>query len=435
MRGLNSLQGKVYGSRVSGLMLPFGFYANNRGDQRVIMKGPARRRLLIIDDDNIVRQSIVVYLTDSGFDVIEASNGQQGLDLFQTQKPDIVLTDLRMPGIDGLQVLRSIHEMSPDTPVMVISGAGVIADVVEALRLGASDYMIKPIVDMEMLVHSIDKSLERQALLAENGRYRLELEAANRNLRENLRILERDQKAGRQVQRRLLPQFEQTRGEYHIDQHIEPSLYLSGDFIDFAFLGHRYLAFYLADVSGHGASSAFVTVWLKHLVTRLVREEELFADASTFENGPSHLLEVINRELLETNLGHHLTLFTGVIDTQTHQMRYCVAGHLPMPVITTAKGASFLPGEGKAVGIFKDAQWRVWGLSLPPVFSLVALSDGVLEILDAETLADKEVELLARLGNMPRSIDDACTALRLNTVKDAPDDIAILSISRGLAGA
>lgn len=392
-----------------------------------------RHRLLIIDDDSIVRQSLVTYLADSGFDVLEAGNGQQGLELFDAHMPDIVLTDLRMPGIDGLQVLRTIHGISPDTPVIVISGAGVVADVVEALRLGASDYLIKPVVDIEMLVHAIDKSLERRALLADNQRYRGELESANRVLRENLRILERDQKAGRQVQRRLLPQHPQTRGEYHICQHIEPSLYLSGDFIDFAYLGRRYLAFYLADVSGHGASSAFVTVWLKHLVTRLVREEDLFADASSFDQGPAHLLDVINRELLDTNLGHHLTLFTGVIDTQSHQMRYCVAGHLPMPVMITEDGASFLPGEGKAVGIFKDARWEVWRCDLPKAFHLLALSDGVLEILRSETLADKELELLARLSNMPRTIDAACEALELGAVTEAPDDIAVLSISRGLS--
>lgn len=392
-------------------------------------------RLLIIDDDAIVRQSIAVYLADSGFRVMEAGNGQDGLTLFQQEFPDLVLTDLRMPGMDGLQLLRRIHELSPETPVIVISGAGVVADVVEALRLGASDYMIKPVVDMEMLEHAIARALERRNLVADNKRYRAELESVNRDLREHLRMLERDQLAGRQVQRRLLPRRPQTRGEYHIGHHVKPSLYLSGDFIDYAYLGNRYLAFYLADVSGHGASSAFVTVWLKHLVTRLVREEDLYADASSFEQGPAWLLEVINRELLETNLNHHLTLFTGVVDTLTHKLRYSVAGHLPMPVLITEAGAEYLAGEGKAVGIFKDANWQVYERDLPPRSHLVALSDGVLEVLEADNLADKEVELLARLGNMPRTLAAVCDALSLDSIQEAPDDIAILSLTRGLTGA
>lgn len=399
------------------------------------MDTAVQRRLLIIDDDAIVRESIAMYLADSGYQILEAGNGSDGLALFRAQCPDLVLTDLRMPGIDGLQVLAAIHEHSPDTPVIVVSGAGVVTDVVEALRLGASDYLIKPVVDMEMLVHAINKSLERRDLLADNRRYRTQLEKVNKDLREHLRELERDQQAGRQVQLRLLPRASQTRGEYFVNYHIEPSLYLSGDFIDYAFLGGRYLAFYLADVSGHGASSAFVTVWLKHLVTRLVREEALFNDASSFETGPAYLLEVINRELLETNLGHHLTLFTGVIDTHTHEMRYAIAGHLPLPVLVGPQGADFLPGEGKAVGIFKDAQWQVYSCNMPPESVLVALSDGILEVLPEGELAEKELELLRRLGNMPRTVEAVCEALAVGSVQDAPDDIAVLYLSRGLVRA
>ena len=80
-----------------------------------------------------------------------------------------------------------------------------VADVAEALRLGAADYLIKPLVDMEVLTHSINKALAVLDLLRENQRYRRELEKANRDLREYVRVLERDQQAGRQVQMNLLP--------------------------------------------------------------------------------------------------------------------------------------------------------------------------------------------------------------------------------------
>src|SRR5690606_7951039 len=124
-----------------------------------------------------------------------------------------------------------------------------------------------------------------------------------------LRILERDQLAGRQVQRRLMPKRLQTNDGYDVGHHIAPSLYLSGDFVDYALIKKRYLAFYLADVSGHGASSAFVTIWLKHIVSRMVREEGLFSDEASFERGADAMLQIINRELHETRLNHHLTFF------------------------------------------------------------------------------------------------------------------------------
>ncbi len=386
------------------------------------------RRLLIIDDDAPVRQSIATYLEDSGFEVLEAVGGPQGLALFRQQAPDLVITDLRMPEVDGLQVLRQIHEVAPDVPVIVISGAGVMGDVVSALRLGASDYLIKPVVDMEMLVHSIRKALERCDLLEQNQRYRSELEAANRELRDNLRVLERDQLSGRQVQWRLLPKPLQTPEGYRVNHHISPSLYLSGDFVDYAHIKGSYLAFYLADVSGHGASSAFVTIWLKHLVSRMVREEGLFGDDESFEQGTDLMLRNINRELMDTRLNHHLTFFVGVIDTRSQLMRYVVAGHLPMPILVTEAGAEYLPGSGKPVGIFQDTTWTVYSRQLPERFSLVGFSDGILEILPQKNLAEKQAHLLAEVRRHGDSLESVYEALAVEAVAEPPDDIALLTV-------
>ncbi|HEY7883477.1 MAG TPA: SpoIIE family protein phosphatase [Cellvibrionaceae bacterium] len=389
------------------------------------------RTLLIIDDDAPVRQSIATYLEDSGYRVLEATEGSEGLALFLAHKPELIITDLRMPGLDGLGVLRRLHEISTDIPVIVISGAGVMSDVVSALRLGASDYLIKPIVDMEVLVHSVQKALERCDLLAENKKYREKIELANKDLRENLRVLERDQLAGRQVQRRLLPKPFVTDEGYDIGHHIAPSLYLSGDFVDYAHIRGRYLAFYLADVSGHGASSAFVTIWLKHLVSRMVREEGLFSDEASFEQGADLMLQDINRELNETSLNHHLTFFVGVIDTHTHRMRYVVAGHLPMPILVTNGQAVFLTGRGKPVGIFNDIHWDVHEMQLPEQFSLVCFSDGILEVLPPKTLEQKEAYLLDLLAKKAQNLDSVCAALALKEIDETPDDIAVLTISRG----
>jgi len=388
------------------------------------------RKLLIIDDDASVRQSVVAYLEDSGFDVLEATDGVAGLAVFEREHPDLVVTDLRMPGTDGLALLKALREQAPEAPVIVISGAGVVGDVVQALRLGASDYLIKPVVDMEMLVHSVNKALEGRDLRLQNQRYRKKLERANRGLRDNLRMLERDQQSGRQVQLRLMPKPIETPEGFKIAHHIAPSLYLSGDFIDYAYLGRRYLAFYLADVSGHGASSAFVTIWLKHLVTRMVREEGLFCDRGSFETGARSMLQDINRELKETRLDHHLTFFVGVIDTQTRQMRYAVAGHLPMPILVTDGYGEFLEGEGKPVGIFDQPDWTVYKRTLPKQFSLVCFSDGVLDMLTPRDLAGKEAQLLTRVEQQGADLAEVCKELGIKELSETPDDIAVMTITK-----
>lgn len=397
---------------------------------------PGSRKLLIIDDDAHVRQSIVTYLADSGFVVCSTGDTTAALDLLANPElslPDLIITDLRMPNSDGLQLLQIVHDRYPLLPVIVISGAGVMNDVVTALRLGARDYLIKPLVDLEVLVHSINKVLDRQELEAENQRYRTQLEDANRELKENLRVLERDHIAGRRVQRRLMPSGFTTEDGYTAAHTIVPSLFLSGDFVDYAHIKKRYLAFYLADVSGHGASSAFVTIWLKHLVSRMVREEGLFGDEYSFAQGADLMLRQINRELHETRLSHHLTLFVGVIDTHTHTLHYVVAGHLPMPILLTEAGAEYLTGRGKPVGIFKEVSWEVYERQLPEKFALVCFSDGVLENLPQAELQDKETHLLKLIASSSGSLDSVCNTLVIKEVRDNPDDIAVLSIARGVS--
>jgi phosphoserine phosphatase RsbU/P len=391
---------------------------------------PNPRKLLIIDDDELVRRSVAVYLEDSGFEIFEAADAVQLSSAIAAFNPELVITDLRMPHADGVQVLQEIKQSHPHIPVIIISGAGSLGDVVRALRLGVSDFLIKPILDMEVLVHSINKALERHDLLLENQRYREQLETANTELRESLRVLERDQLAGKQIQKRLMPKGLTTPDNYHVSHYIAPSLFLSGDFIDYAHISKRYLAFYLADVSGHGSSSAFVTIWLKHLVSRMVREEDLFSDAASFATGTDLLLQTVNREIKETRLNHHLTFFVGVIDTHTQVMNYSVAGHLPMPILKTPDKCVYLEGMGKPVGIFKDVTWSVYPLQLPDVFSLHCFSDGVLEILQADTLQEKEAQLLQKITETSGTLASVCNTLQVKDNGETPDDIAILTISR-----
>lgn len=140
------------------------------------LEGNAKYKILTIDDESYIRQSIRTYLEDYGFNVIEAENGCQGLAMFESEHPDLVVLDLRMPQMDGLQVLKKIKEISSDIPLVVASGTGNISAVVDALHLGARDYILKPIEDMSVLYHSIQKCLKESQLKKENMRYQEQLE-------------------------------------------------------------------------------------------------------------------------------------------------------------------------------------------------------------------------------------------------------------------
>jgi len=137
-------------------------------------KGKAR--ILCIDDEEMIRQTIGDYLTDSGFEIIEAANGREGLEVFQQENPDIILVDLRMPEIDGLDVLAAVTEKSPETPIIVVSGTGVLEDAIEALRRGAWDYITKPVEDMAILEIAVENALKHAELLRKNRQYQENLE-------------------------------------------------------------------------------------------------------------------------------------------------------------------------------------------------------------------------------------------------------------------
>jgi len=132
--------------------------------------------ILTIDDEENIRDSFRLFLEDFEYDVIEACNGREGIEKIESEKPDLVLCDLRMPDVDGLEVLQFIKDKELDTPIIVVSGTGVIGDAIEAIRRGAWNYLLKPIQDMSVLLHAISQALERSRLIAENRAYQEHLE-------------------------------------------------------------------------------------------------------------------------------------------------------------------------------------------------------------------------------------------------------------------
>ena len=385
--------------------------------------------LLIIDDDDVVRASLAAYLEDSGFSVLQAGNGQQGLQVFEEHQPDLVICDLRMPQMGGLELIRQVSERAPQLPVIVVSGAGVMSDAVEALRLGAADYLIKPLEDLAVLEHSVRRALDRSRLVLENQRYRDKLEAANRELEASLHLLQEDQTAGRQVQMNMLPESPWVAGEFAFEHQIIPSLYLSGDFVDYFRVDERRIAFYLADVSGHGASSAFVTVLLKFMTTRLMFE---LRRSKMREFKPSEVLSHINRGLINSKLGKHVTMVGGVIDEESGLLTYAVGGHLPLPVLHTPEHTRYMEGRGLPVGLFDEATYQDLVVELPPQFSLSLMSDGILDLLPGDTLKDKEAALPEIVKAAGGSLDGLRQRFGLATLGEMPDDIALLVLSRNL---
>ncbi|MEH6687830.1 MAG: SpoIIE family protein phosphatase [Halopseudomonas sabulinigri] len=386
--------------------------------------------LLVIDDDDHVRQRISAHLEHGGYDVLQASDASEGLAAFTAQRPGLVLCDLHLGHGRGFELVREITDSAPDIPVIVVSDSGLMSDVVEALRLGASDYLIKPLDDLVLLEHAVRRSLDRSRLRIENQRIRERLERANRDLENHLKELRDDQAAGHQVQLNMLPASPWVSGDYTFEHRLIPSLYLSGDFVDYFRVSDSQLAFYLADVSGHGSSSAFVTVLLKFMTTRLMYEQRKAENAGRIEFKPSDVLSHINRSLIACKLGKHVTMLGGVIDEHKQTLTYSIGGHLPLPMIYADGEARYLLGKGRPVGLFEDAEYHNEVIDLPAQFSLALCSDGVLDCLEGTTLKEKEARLPQLFAESGGALRGLLAGFGLDPNKTMPDDISVLVLGR-----
>ncbi len=138
-------------------------------------------KILLIDDDEGILRLFSKYLEKKNYTVISTSNGEDGFNKYRSENPDLIITDLKMPGISGLDLIKKIVENSKASntdsiPVIVVSGTDDIQDMVQALRHGAWDYLIKPIEDLDILNHAVSKAMEKYSLILENNRYREDLE-------------------------------------------------------------------------------------------------------------------------------------------------------------------------------------------------------------------------------------------------------------------
>jgi len=390
------------------------------------MEQPAR--LLLIEDDVVIRSGMAAFMEDSGHEVLQAGDGDQGLAMCRSQPPDVLICDLRLPGTDGLDVIAAVADELPDTPVIVVSGITQVSDAVQALKAGAWDFLTKPIQDMTVLETSVQRVLARRRLMEENRRYREHLEVLNRQLGDALAQLEADQEAGRKSQFQLLPEDGWEFRGLRFQRRLFPSLYLSGDFVDYFPIDDRRCGFFIADVSGHGAASAFVTVVVKTLVEQYRDGFALEGDVTILH--PEATLRRLDHDLRRQQLDKHITLFYGIIDCDTDRLSWSNAGQYPHPLLRSSGRVQRLDARGMPLGLFGEPRYRAEEAALPDGFALLLASDGLLEVTSRNALEALYASLEADRAADPGALAEA---LDLREGRSLPDDVTLLLITRDSA--
>ncbi len=149
--------------------------------------------ILVVDDDEDILELIERHLSNRGYEVLTAYDGEQAISLLDKLKFDLIITDLKMPKFDGMEVMRRAKEKDPNTEVVILTGHGTVDTVVEALRDGgAFDYLQKPLHNIKQLSFVTKKALERKRLRLENHKLLEEQNDTNSRLRDKLIRVSRD---------------------------------------------------------------------------------------------------------------------------------------------------------------------------------------------------------------------------------------------------
>jgi DNA-binding NtrC family response regulator len=150
----------------------------------LLMGGPAS--ILIVDDEPVVREMFEFLLTGSGYQVSLAADAEEALESLENFDYNLLIVDKNLPGLSGLELMEKVRELRPQAEFMVITGYASYQSAVEALRLGALDYLEKPFEDIDLIKKKIDRAVERQRLLHENAVLADHLRTAHKNLRQTV---------------------------------------------------------------------------------------------------------------------------------------------------------------------------------------------------------------------------------------------------------
>lgn len=374
--------------------------------------------LVVADPDEEAAGPLCHQLEHLGFEPVSAADLKLAQSMCEHAAPELVLCS----GMDWAQQLAAQHRRIP--VVLAHQDAPDADTLTHALRAGLADVWTLPMSD-EQVSERVADIRERSELAASQ---------AERRLSEYVADLQRDQRAGRYIQMGMLPPNPMAIDRYRLQHRIVPSLILSGDFVDYFRITDRHFALYVADVSGHGASSAFVTVLLKNFSRRLRREYR-----PSMLSQPGEILEWINRELLDQKIDKHVAMVLAVVDVERDSVSIVNAGHFPPALIVEAAAdesgmadgaaARFVEQKGKPLGLFESVSYEPVNIDLAAGDELVVFSDGVLEAFAGVDLADKEARLIAAAGGS-RTMDGIWTSLGLDPTTELADDMTCLVMRR-----
>ncbi|MFA8343801.1 MAG: SpoIIE family protein phosphatase [Rhodothermaceae bacterium] len=423
----------------------------NEDEEIVETKLEGTWKILVVDDEVEIHNVTKMVLEEVEFknrslEFIDAFNGKEAKEkLSESNDIALILLDVVMEDEDsGLKVVKFIREELNNRDVRIILRTGYPGQAPEKriiVDYDINDYKEKTELSSQKLITSVisalrsyediqtiselNKNLEKK--VEERTR---ELKSVNEKLSGSLDLISKDLQAGRKIQMNLLPGERCFIDKFVLSRFFKPSLYLSGDFLNYHKLNDKEMLFYFIDVSGHGAASAFVTIFIKGYFDRYVEKYKSGEDELVLD--PAQLLAKLNLDLIEEQFDKYLTVFCGIISEEKQELLYVNAGHFPYPVLSNKENQTYLESTSSPVGMFKFTKFRNSVVKLPEMYTIFCSSDGLLDIMPEADLKEKQKKINDLLDNRFFEISEIINYFNLDKLEEVPDDITMLLIKRGI---
>jgi sigma-B regulation protein RsbU (phosphoserine phosphatase) len=349
---------------------------------------PAQRiRALLIEDNPGDARLIDLMLREAdaeSFEIRRAERLEDGLRELGMGEIDIVLSDLSLPDSRGIDTFLQLHSRAPHVPIIVLSGLNDTNLALNAVHLGAQDYLIKGQVDGQLLARAMRYAIERKRMSEQLHRYASELREKNAQLESDFNMAKEIQQIFLPDQYPTFPHSVAPRDSLLKFSHRYISAAaVGGDFFDIIAITDSTAGVFICDVMGHGMRAALITAIMRGLIEELM---PVAADAGKFLTEINRSLRAILRRTREPFLA---TAFYGVADAGSSELRFANAGH-PSPfrlrrdTIEVQPLKFYDPRHGPALGLFERTDYPTCRCPLAPNDFVFLYTDGIYEATNAE---------------------------------------------------
>lgn len=299
-----------------------------------------RANIAIIEDDPVFQTVVRQYLVSNGYEVCCADDGLQGINMCRQYSPDIVLCDLHLPDMNGLTVIEKLLTLCTHIPIVVISASEKMSDIRDAVRLGASDYLVKPLDSLIVIENAIEQCLRRYQLEESHLQDVWELDSY-------VEMLLDEEAMASQLTDKLLPDSELTFNHYQLDCDFDDGGQ-APVWVDYRPLTEGRVFVVMAAAHNATEQSLLPLLVLKTFIDPLIRQCLSGHDRRLLS--PGVLLSYLNQELCHTRVRTAFDALVGILDTNNSQWVWAQAGDR----LSLEPGAK----PDLAMGIWQQATYR-----------------------------------------------------------------------------